>query len=113
MKSVTTKSGLQLKKEIENAPENLIKAMATIAATTAEQLSGNMGQQQNPMCVNETSKIDFVNIKREKLLDIIRRVIANPENAKEVAEEVSRDWLPLIHVDEHNEISFIIGGRSR
>lgn len=46
--------------------------------------------------------------KQEKMLDIIRRVIANPENAKEVAEQLAMDWFPLCEIDEKG-ISFVIG----
>ncbi len=33
-------------------------------------------------------------IKRDYLLDIIRRVIANPDNAREVADKLAEDWFP-------------------
>lgn len=47
--------------------------------------------------------------KREKLADIIRRATANPSNVAEVADEIARDWYPMIKIDPQGRRSFVIG----
>ncbi len=37
-------------------------------------------------------------IKVQRLLDLIRRVVANPQNAEEVARAIAADWTPLWEV---------------
>lgn len=49
--------------------------------------------------VDPHPRIDTDQIKEDRLLDIIRRVIANSENAKEVAHEIAKDWFPVWRVD--------------
>jgi hypothetical protein len=62
----------------------------------------------------ETPSDKLDRAKRDKLLDIIRRVIANPENAKEAADEIAQDWFPMIKVDARGAIHFRVGsGRKR
>jgi hypothetical protein len=52
--------------------------------------------------------------KRDKILDILRRVIANPFTAPEVASELSLDWNPMIVVDSKGNIDFRVGsGKKR
>lgn len=41
---------------------------------------------------------EFQLLKEERLLDIIHRVIANPQNAKKVAEALAKDWFPICTV---------------
>lgn len=43
-------------------------------------------------------------VKINTLLDIIRRTIANPQNAKEVAKFLAEDWNPLIVVTKEGKI---------
>ena len=43
-------------------------------------------------------------VKAKRLLDIIRRTIANPENAERVAMELAKDWNPTILVSPKGEI---------
>jgi hypothetical protein len=52
---------------------------------------------------------DADRFKREKLLDILRRVIANPGNAAEVADEISRDWFPTWECDPKGNWSVRLG----
>jgi hypothetical protein len=42
--------------------------------------------------------------KKDKLLDIIRRTIANPGNAEHVAEALAKDWHPLFQVGSDKEL---------
>lgn len=44
--------------------------------------------------------------KEKVLLDILRRVIANPGNAPAVAKKLARDWNPMILVDRHGKIHY-------
>jgi hypothetical protein len=48
---------------------------------------------------------EFEKMKRDRLLDIIRRVLANPGEAKRVAEVLARDWTPMWTVDGKGKIS--------
>lgn len=58
--------------------------------------------------------VDAQKIKQRKLLDLMRRVIANPENAKEVANEIAIDWTPMIQVNSNGSMEIIVGsGRKR
>jgi hypothetical protein len=41
---------------------------------------------------------DVTEWKRQKMLDIIRRVVANPINAQDVADELAKDWSPPIAI---------------
>jgi hypothetical protein len=52
-------------------------------------------------------------MKRRKLLDIIRRVIANPHNAAEAADEIAKDWFPMIHVQRDGAIEIVIGSGAK
>lgn len=49
-------------------------------------------------------------IKAERLLGVLRRVVANPQNAEEVAKVLAIDWCPLIKVDEKGHVSFEVPG---
>ena len=51
---------------------------------------------------------DIEQFKRDELLDLIRRCIANPHNAKKVADAVARDWNPAIGIlkNGHKYIKF-------
>lgn len=53
--------------------------------------------------------VDAEKLKRAKLLDIIGRVIANPENAREVVEEIALDWFPVVSVDPKGKVTIIVG----
>ena len=53
--------------------------------------------------------VDANKLKRDKLRDIIRRVIANPTNVDEVADEIARDWFPLINVTPQGVMEIIVG----
>lgn len=48
--------------------------------------------------------------KRAKLLDMIRRVIANPQNAKRVADAIALDWHPTICVGSDGNFTILVGG---
>lgn len=48
-------------------------------------------------------------LKRAKLLDILRRVIANPQNAETVADEIVQDWFPMIEVAGDGSFKLIMG----
>lgn len=49
----------------------------------------------SPKVTNEELAMsDFNEMRRGKMLDIIRRVIANPQNVVEVANEIAKDWCP-------------------
>ena len=57
---------------------------------------------------------DMQQWKRNKLLDILRRVVANPENLKEVADEIALDWFPMAQVAKDGSVSFVLGsGRKK
>jgi hypothetical protein len=47
-------------------------------------------------------------IKQERLLDILRRLIANPENAPQVAAALAVDWCPVVRVDSQGDIEVIL-----
>lgn len=53
--------------------------------------------------------VDADKIKRAKLLDILRRVIANPGNAEEVAREIALDWSPMIRIDSRGRMEVVVG----
>lgn len=48
-------------------------------------------------------------MKREKLRDILRRVVANPDNLAEAAREIAEDWSPKFHVNPKGKWEIIIG----
>lgn len=53
-------------------------------------------------------------IKRDKLRDLIRRVIANPQHINEVTNEIALDWFPTIRVSPKGHLEIIVGsGRKR
>jgi hypothetical protein len=53
-------------------------------------------------------------LKRTKLQDILSCVIANPQNVKEVAEEIALDWFPMVSVNSKGKMEIIVGaGRIR
>lgn len=52
-------------------------------------------------------------LKQEKLLDIIRQVIANPHKASEAAREIAMDWSPILYVDAKGECSFMYGSGTK
>lgn len=45
--------------------------------------------------------------KREKLLDIIRRVTANPGNAEDAANAIALDWFPKFQVKPDGKIDLV------
>jgi hypothetical protein len=51
-------------------------------------------------------KVDIDQLKLERLLDILRHVIANPENAPKVAEALARDWFPRLRVGPNGKFDF-------
>ncbi len=52
--------------------------------------------------------------KKTKLLDIIRRAIANPGNLNEVVAEIALDWNPTLQIDTKGNRSFVLGsGRKK
>ena len=57
------------------------------------------------------SALGLDQLKRDTLLDLIRRVIANPGNAVRVADAIARDWSPTIHVDGRGNTSLVIEGQ--
>lgn len=52
---------------------------------------------------------DVDGLKRAKLRDIISRVMANPQNAAEVAEEIALDWFPMVRVDPKGNAEIVVG----
>ena len=57
---------------------------------------------------------DLYAAKRDKLLDILRRLLANPGNAREVADEIALDWFPLVRVNADGSSEFVLGsGRKK
>jgi hypothetical protein len=44
--------------------------------------------------------------KEKALLDVIRRVVANPQNAVRVAIAIAADWSPMAKVDQHGKVTF-------
>lgn len=48
-------------------------------------------------------------MKVANLADIIRRVVANPANVDEVAEEIATDWFPVCKISGSGEVSFVLG----
>lgn len=57
--------------------------------------------------------VDADLLKRRKLLDIIQRVISNPHNAREVADEIALDWSPMIHVGRDGKMEIVVGSGKR
>lgn len=58
--------------------------------------------------------VDADRIKREKLQDIMRRIIANPSNIDEVVDQVAMDWFPMVRVDPKGRIEIVVGsGKKR
>lgn len=51
-------------------------------------------------------------LRRDKMLDILRRVIANPGNAPDVANQLVMDWFPVIRINADASIEFEIGDGS-
>lgn len=45
--------------------------------------------------------------KRERLLDILRRVIANPTNATRVAAEIAAEWDPTFRVRSDGSVEIM------
>lgn len=56
--------------------------------------------------------VDFKKLKRDKLVDLLRRVVANPGHLEEVAEAIAADWMPIQRIDEHGKAEVLIGGES-
>lgn len=52
---------------------------------------------------------DIDQMKREKLLDILRRVIANPGNVNEVVTEIALDWFPRAQIATDGSVSIVVG----
>lgn len=48
-------------------------------------------------------------LKRDKLLDILRRCIANPGNVTEVSNEIAKDWFPLMRVSADGSCEIVVG----
>ena len=48
--------------------------------------------------------------RAEKLRDILRRVIANPHNANEVAAVLAKDWFPMMIVGPKGEVEYDLYG---
>lgn len=58
--------------------------------------------------------VDINNLKRAKLLDVIRRAIANPQNIQEVVDEIALDWFPSVRADSKGFLEIVIGsGKKR
>jgi hypothetical protein len=56
------------------------------------------------LTISAPGLVQIDQLKQARLLDILRRVIANPENAKSVAETLSRDWFPMLHIDATGKV---------
>jgi len=52
-------------------------------------------------------KVNIDQLKRDRLLDILRRVIANPGNVPQVAETIARDWFPMLRVGPNGKFEFV------
>ena len=50
---------------------------------------------------------NFLTLKEEKLLDLIRRACANG-TAREVAVGIAVDWCPTIEIDENGKASVVM-----
>jgi hypothetical protein len=48
-------------------------------------------------------------MKRDKLADILRRVVANPGNVPEVAEQIAQDWFPKFKIDKDGRAEIVVG----
>lgn len=60
--------------------------------------------------IENGARLDEANkLKHEKLLDIIRRVIANPQHAKDAVDEIAIDWFPVFRVDQKGNFTIIVG----
>jgi hypothetical protein len=57
------------------------------------------------MTMRPPLKEDLNLLKTNKLIDLLRRAIANPGNLKEVAEQVALDWFPKFVVDSKGKVS--------
>lgn len=51
---------------------------------------------------------DFDKIKRDKLLDLFRRVIANPENLAKVVDAVALNWCPPFKIDRKGNTAVVL-----
>lgn len=51
-------------------------------------------------------------LKYDKLVDILRRVVANPNNIKEVAERIALDWNPVVRIESDGKITIVVGHKS-
>lgn len=47
--------------------------------------------------------------KRDKMKDILRRLVANPAKMDEVTNELSLDWFPMMQIEPSGNITFILG----
>jgi hypothetical protein len=56
---------------------------------------------------DDKSRSDWLSLKTEKLLDMIRRASANG-TAKEVAAAIAPDWIPIIEIDEQGKAEVVI-----
>lgn len=52
-------------------------------------------------------------VKIDKLHDIIRCVVANPHNAREVAEEIAKDWYPMMQVNPDGSFDFVVSSGTK
>lgn len=48
-------------------------------------------------------------VKRDKLVDLLRRVVANPSHLEEVADAVAAGWMPVLRIDGHGKAEVLIG----
>lgn len=60
------------------------------------------------MSDGKTKPLDLDKMRRDKLYDLISRAAANG-TAREVADQVAKDWFPMMRVSADSEIEFIIG----
>jgi len=48
-------------------------------------------------------------LKRKKLSDILRRLLANPGTVPDVVEQIAMDWFPVFRIDEKGRTEIVVG----
>jgi len=51
-------------------------------------------------------KANIDQLKRDRLLDILGRVVADPSSAPQVAETLARDWFSMLRVGPNGKFEF-------
>jgi len=56
---------------------------------------------------------DFDKIKRDRLIDLFRRAVANPHTLVEVATAVAHNWCPPFKVDSKGKTTVVVSDGSK